>query len=200
MEIRNNVQSPNFGMAFKINNVKGMPKALEKLPEKAIASLQEAGKILGKEGDEKATKYYHVVVDLDNSGNPIVRLEADRDAYFGIFRHSMEDGSTYVGTPGVNENIIMLSKDYGEYVGPYMAGVARYMSDGEVKPRFNAWIYSSLSCPEDASDLAEIAKILDSVAAQKAYGKSQVATQEAAKAEKISTDVANLMKDYSIQK
>ena len=199
MEIRNNVQSPNFGMAFRIKPVEGMPEALNRLSEEAIESLQKAGKILGKEGEPNATKYYHVVVDLNKSGKPIVRLDADKDAYFGVFRHSMEDGSTYLGRPGSNDNIIMLSKEHNGYNDYNIAGVARYMSDGEVKPSFNAWVYDSLNKPEDASDLAEIAKILDSVAAQKAYEKSQVATQKAAKAEKISTDVANLMRDFSIQ-
>ena len=44
MQINNNVQSPNFGMALKIS--KGAKKALENCSNETIEELQKAGEAL----------------------------------------------------------------------------------------------------------------------------------------------------------
>lgn len=166
MQLNNNVQSPNFGMALKIN--KGAQEALNKLPMETIEKLQKAGEEL------KDTKFYHVAVD-NNLG---AKITADKDAYFGLFRtkdyqaiahgKTMEDGKLVP-----DKNIIMIADNRGNSI----YGVGRYLHLGESKPFFNAWGLYPLINVQDVTSLANIAKILDDAAITK-Y--EELATKQAA--------------------
>ena len=60
MQVNNNVQSPNFGMALKLQ--KGSKEALKKLPMETIEKLQKAGEDL-KDTQLEILKYCDVLVD-----------------------------------------------------------------------------------------------------------------------------------------
>ena len=147
MQIINNVQSPNFGMALKIN--KWAKKDLCKMSMKTIQDLQKAGEEL------KDTKYYHVVVD----NNLEVGIKADKDAYFGPFKTKDYQAILY------SDNDLRI-RDNTEIYSLY--GVSRMFLDGSPNPIFCAWgpegsCYNVLQI----KSLTKIVKILDDAAVAK---------------------------------
>ena len=194
MQVNNNVQSPNFGMALRIKKGPEVVDSLEKLTKKDLKALSEAGKILGREGEPNATKHYHVLVDTDSNGKVVAKIDADKDPYFGPFKVDMGRRENYVGEYGNDSNIIMIRNTYDG--GPF-AAVARYEKQGE-KPIYDAWSYVTVNEELGVSQLAKIAKILDTVAAKVEYNKAaKLAKEGEIKAEKAGM-VSDLMKDYGI--
>ncbi len=159
MEIRNNVTSPNFGMALKINKKLVNQKALEELGSETLQKIQKAGEEL------QDTKFYHVVIDNPNSA----KIEADKDAYFGLFNGEKYQATKH-GKQKVNgeivpdERIIMIDDKNGNT----LFGVGRYQFYEEDTPFFNAWgLFGAADSPKDIKLLARVAKILDNVAVEK---------------------------------
>ncbi len=185
MQINNNVQSPNFGMALKIS--KGAKKALENCSNETIEELQKAGEAL------KDTKFFHVKID-DNLG---AKIDSDENAYFGFFKtdeyFANRNGVHKFGGKEVpDERIIMIENDRGT-----IAGVGRYVPYNETKPFYNTWgVLGAYKNVNDIKYLAKIAKILDSAAVSKyTQGVEQAALENAEKA-KVSQAVSKLLDTY----
>lgn len=187
MQVNNNVQSPNFGMALKIKN--GAKDALKNCSMETIEKLQKAGEEL------KDTKFYHVTVGDDLSA----KLTADKDAYFGLFnRHDIYTARNHgmmksEGKMVEDPRIILI----GNTCGRTEFGVGRYIPYGETQPFFDVWgplvPYNKVN---DLPELTKVAKILDGVAAEKAY---QAAAEEAVKAAenaKVSKAVDSLLDSF----
>lgn len=189
MQVNNNVQSPNFGMALKIS--KGAQKALEQLPMETIESLQKAGQEL------KDTKFYHVKVDDDLKA----AITADKDAYFGLFPKRMDGYSATrhgeckaAGKIVPEKDIIMIDNEHGT-----IAGVSRKVPYGESAPFFNCWgPYGAYNELIDIKQLTKLAKMLDDVAAEKAYQKAAKEAAELAEKKEVAKAVGNLLDAYGV--
>ena len=163
----NNVQSfQNFG-SLKYDKTPEMKAKMNELPMETIEKIQNAVRILGREGDTNATKFYHVRINNDLSCS----LEAEEGAYFGTFRNS-----EYQGIHSEKQDNVLMVKNIN---GCDKAGVAKYQPIGETE-FFRVWGFANTSYDNinHIESLAKIAKILDDVAAEK-Y--SQQVEQEAAK-------------------
>lgn len=193
MEVHKLQYSPQF-TSLKIN--KGAEEKLNELPMETIDKIKEAGKILGKEGDENATKFYHVEIDEDLN----CAITADKDAYFGLFetdeyktRHGIEKSN---GKNVRSDRVIMIENKKGRTI----CGVARYVPYLATEPFFNAW--GSYGCSYKnigyIDQLAKVAKILDTVAAEKHYAKIADSKAKNADQEKVSKDVKSLLRDFGI--
>lgn len=189
MQVNNNVQSPNFGMALKLQ--KGSKEALKKLPMETIEKLQKAGE------DLKDTQFYHVEVADDLSA----KITADKDAYFGLFpklmsgHFAIKNGTTKeAGKMVPADNIIMIENDGGT-----IAGVARYVPYGETKPFFNAWgpvgAYNTVG---DVPKLAKLAKILDTAAAEQYSKNLQKTINTNIEKEKVSKAVDEMLDNFGV--
>lgn len=184
MEIRNNVQSPNFGMALKIS--KGARKALADSSIETVQKLQKAGEEL------KDTQFFHVKVDNDLGA----KIESDENAYFGLFgRTGDEYSATKYGeskTDGrmvTDDRIILIDNKHGT-----IAGIGRYVPFQETKPFYNAWgALGPYNTVQNVNELANIAKILDKVAAEKHYQSLAEASKKLAEQSKINNAIDNLM-------
>ena len=187
MQVNNNVQSPNFGMALKLQ--KGSKEALKKLPMETIEKLQKAGE------DLKDTQFYHVEVADDLSA----KIAADKDAYFGLFpklksgHFAIKNGTTKeAGKMVPADNIIIIENDGGT-----IAGVARYVPYGETKPFFNAWgqvgAYNTVG---DVPKLAKLAKILDTAAAEQYSKNLQKTINSNIEKDKVSKAVDGLLDTF----
>lgn len=197
MEIRNNVQSPHFGMALKLKSGSRLSEALENLPNprQAIEDIKAAGKLLGKEGEEDATKFYHVGVDVKN-GKIKCEIEADKDAYFGPFTKG--EYATHNGVERNNgvdiksDRILMIDKN-----GTTIAGVGRYVPHGEEQPFFNVWgPFGAYGNIEDLPKITQIAKLLDEVAAEKYAQNLTTNSEHLLEKAKIKNDINDLIKEY----
>lgn len=187
MQINNNVQSPNFGMALKIS--KGAKEALKDLPMETIKDLQKAGEEL------KNTQFYHVKVNDELKA----AITADKDAYFGQFQ-KLESGhsATRNGITKTNgkevpdERKIMIDNEHGT-----IAGVARYVPYGETEPFFNAWgpvgAYNTVG---DVPQLANLAKILDTAAAEQYSKNLQKTINSNIEKDKVSKAVDGLLDTF----
>lgn len=194
MEVRNNVQSPNFGMALRIPKTQKMADALNELPKETLKEIIKAGEILGREGEENATKFYHVKINEDLS----CKLEADKDAFFGLFKtdkyFSHYGQEIEKGQPVTSKRVIMISNNVGD-----IAGVARYVPLGETQPFFNVWgAVNGYSSINDITPLTKVAKILDDVAAEKAYQKTLKLADDAAEKAEKSKLTGNILDNYGI--
>ena len=174
----NRVQHTPYFTSLYIKKGPETETKLNMLPLETSNKILEAGKLLGKDGDEGATKYYHVEVDE----NLKCKLVSNADAYFGLFNN--EEYKTSYGKAKANgvdvedKNIIMIQTKNGHSI----AGVSRMYQDGTLT--YNAWGVSGVSYTtiEDIDMLAKLAKILDGVAAEK-Y-KEQVKKQQEVEAER----------------
>jgi len=186
MQVNNNVQSPNFGMALKIN--KGARKALENLPMETIERLQKAGEEL------KDTKYYHVTVGDDLKAN----ITADKNAYFGLFenkKYLASNGVEKVNGENVLSDRIVIIND--KNTKRDIAGVSRYVPYGKTEPFFNTWgSFGPYEHVNDISQLTQVTKILDEVAAEKAYQKSVKLSAEKVEKENVTKAVDNLLDTF----
>lgn len=189
MQVNNNVQSPNFGMALKIS--KGAKRALKKLPMETIEKLQKAG------ADLKDTKFYHVEV----GDNLSAKLKANKNAYFGLFKTKDYSANKH-GVANIDgkflvpdDRIIMVERnDIGT-----IAGVGRYVTHGKIKPLFNVWDAAGpVNDVNSINKLAKVAKILDRVAAEKCYQKVAGETQVITKKAKVSEAVDNLLDSFGV--
>ena len=188
MQINNNVQSPNFGMALKIS--KGAKAALKELPMDSINRIQKAGAELVD------TKFYHV--EIDDKLTP--RLTADKDAYFGLFKtkdfsthHGIEKGSEALHAA---KNVVMIDDNKTRRT---VVGVARYMPEGETKPIFNVWgATGSYNEIDDVLHLSSIARILDATAVEKQCQKITKETAAKQEYERVSRAVNNLLDEFGV--
>ena len=191
MQVSNNVQSPNFGMALRIN--KNAQKALKELPFKTIEELQKAGEEL------KDTAFYHVGI-FEKDGKLSAALESDKDAYFGLFKDrngysATRNGRTKEnGKEVIDDRIIMIARG-----GDDLYGVARYLPQGETTPFYNTWgLFGSLNSPTSVSHLAKVAKLLDGVAQEKYAEKEAQMAKEILEKEKVVSAVDNLMDKFGV--
>lgn len=184
MQVNNNFQSPNFGMALKVNN--GAKKALENLNIGTIEKLQKAGIEL------KDTKYYHLKVDNDLSA----KIVGDKDAYFGKFRN----GDIFAVRNGVkpengllvsDSNIIMIENPHGT-----IAGVAKYVQDDKKEAVIHAWGLTPYNSVRNITELSKITKLLDDVAVQKYTENLQKAAEETTRKGTVSKAVTNLLNSF----
>lgn len=189
MQVNNNVQSPNFGMALKIS--KGAQQALKELPMETIERLQKAG------ADLKDTKFYHVEVSDDLSA----KLTADKDAYFGLFKtkdySANKHGKQKTDGNLVTDDRIILIED--NKAGGTIAGIGRYVPWGKSQPFFDTW--SAIGPANDVNSigkLAKVAKILDGVAAEKSYQKAAEEAQAIAQKNEVSKAVDNLLDSFGV--
>lgn len=184
MQVNNNMQSQNFGMALRIKP--GARKALEECSMDTIKTVQKAGE------DLKNTKFFHVTIDETGC-----KLESDKDAYFGLFKNN-EYKTHYgekkeAGKMVTADNIIMIENENGSTI----AGVGRYVPYGKTEPFYNTWdALGSINDVKDVPVLSKLAKILDSVAIEK-YNE-QLAGKTAAELEKaeVSKAVGSLLDTF----
>lgn len=185
MEIRNNVQSPNFGMALRIN--KGARKALEKRSMETIEKLQKAGEQL------KDTKFYHIEVGDDLTA----KITADKDAYFGFFKTkdhfaNRHGSSKTAGVMVPDDRIIMIENNVGT-----IAGVGRYVPLGEIQPFFNTWgAVGAYNTVEDVPQLSKIAKILDNVAVKKYAERAAAESAQEVESNNVAKAVGKLLDTF----
>lgn len=186
MQVNNNTQSPNFGMALRIN-----PKATENLKKcsiETIKKLQEAGEEL------KDTKFYHVAVD-ENLG---CKIESEGKPYFGLFEDEENRITTSYGTKKEKDtnvtadNIIMIKQG-----NTSLGGVGKYIPYMESKPTYNAWGYNAYNQVGDIKQLSTIAKLLDKAAVAKYKEECAAAILKKAKEQEVSNAVDDLMKNYT---
>lgn len=176
MNVSNNVSSPNFGMALKIDKLAKEP--LKKCDPAVIENLRTAGERI------KDTKFYHVVVDK----NLDAKLTAEPDAFFGVFDPKIAGVRSI--KHGREDNIVMINDAYG---------VARYpVYNNSKKVRFNAWSYAPLTKVEDVQDLATIAKVLDKAAVAKYEEEAAKQAIKEASAKKAENIVDDLILDYGV--
>jgi len=184
MQVNNNVQSPNFGMALKIS--KGAKQALKELPMETIENLQKAGEKL------KDTKFYHVKVNDDLTA----QITADKDAYFGLFKnkpYSSHYGVERIDGRDFTSNRVILINNNNYTI----AGVSRYVPFRQTEPSFHAWgPLGSYTDVKDIRSLAEVAKILDGAAAEKAYQTTAKNAELTAEQAKVSKAVDSLLDTF----
>ena len=197
MEIRNIIQSPNFGMALKLKSCSRLSEALENLPNprQAIEDIKAAGKLLGKEGEEDATKFYHVGVDVKN-GKIKCEIEAAEDAYFGPFtKGEYATNKGYERSNGANiksDRVLMIDQN-----DTTIAGVARYVPYGKKESFFNVWgPFGAYGNIEDLPKITQIAKLLDEVAAEKYAQNLTTNSEHLLEKAKIKDDIKDLIKEY----
>ncbi len=183
----NKCQSPNFGMALKID--KGAKNALKNLSQKELYSIQKAGE------DLKNTKFYDVRIDK----NLKCFLEADPKAYFGKFKG--DKYYTRITGGDTCANLIMIGKDniHGLFNPLYI--VTKYLNEMTQKANFDViktgndflWQDKSLNKISDVSQLADVAKILDNEAVKKS---ASIAKKNAEKVKENAITVEKLIKDF----
>ena len=191
MQVNNNVQSPNFGMALRIN--KNAQKALKELPLETIEQLQKAGEEL------KNTEFYHVGI-FEKDGKLSAAIESDKDAYFGLFKERNRYSATRNGITKENGKVVpddrIIMIDQG---GVDCYGVSRYMPYGENKPFYNTWgHFGPIDTPSQVSELATVAKLLDSVAQEKYVEQQAKIAKEVIEREKVVGAVENLIDKFGV--
>lgn len=183
----NKCQSPNFGMALKID--KGAKTALKNLPQKVLYSIQKAGE------DLKDTKFYDVRIDK----NLKCFIEADPKAYFGKFKG--DKYYTRITSGNKNEKIIMIGKDNAKGLFNPLYIVTKYLNKLTQKANFDViktgndflWQDKSLNKVSDISQLTDVAKILDNEAVKKSV---KIAEKNAEKAKENAITAEKLIKDF----
>ncbi|MBQ8459650.1 hypothetical protein IJ541_06070 [bacterium] len=177
MEVRNNVQSPYFGMALRIKKSEKIAEKLSELPIETIRKIEKAGERL------KDTQFYHVELGEDL----VPRLVSKEGAYWGL---NIENAAPVRYGEGDN---IMLGSRYG--ISRLSGGKAE---DGFV--RHNAWdSCGALNKITDIDDLTDIALKLDSAAVKQARQQANlIAAQEVAKKE-ASSAANTLLSKFSVE-
>jgi len=184
MEIRNNVQSPNFGMALRIKNPQKTAEALKKLPAEVLNEYKAAGELLND------TKFYHVVVSNDLKP----QIVSEEGAYWGP---SYPSAPLPVIRFGEYNEHLKVGSSFG--VSRLRGGEAA--EDGVV--HHNVWgICGSITDGTnkyDVKSLAQVAKTLDVSAIE--YEKqlaAQKALEEASKLKNIKT-VDELVSRFAVE-
>lgn len=149
MQVNNNIQSPNFGMALKIE--KGARKALQNCSLETLKDLERAG------ADLKNTKFYHVNVD----DNLCCTLEGNKNAYWGPFRVA-DNYSVYLTEHNLERKDALIFKI--PKLNVFDVGVTRICSETDAKPTYKLWGWDKYyEKPEDILRLTHVARVLDEV-------------------------------------
>lgn len=191
----NRVQHTPYFTSLFIKKGPDTKTKLNELSLEASNKLVEAAKLLGKDGDEGATKFYHVVVgeNLDCSivAEPYAYFESfDNKEYKTSYGKEKEDGKDVVNT-----DIIMIQDKNGKSI----AGVTRSGEYIDGKTAFRVWgiggtPYNSLG---DIGILAKLAKILDGVAAEKYAEQAKRNKAEEAERKAVAQNTDQLLEHYS---
>lgn len=199
MQVRNNLQSPNFGMAMKIS--KGARKALQDCSLETLQKLEKAG------NDLKDTKFYHVNVD----DNLCCNLERSKNAYWGPFK-SENTYSVYLTEHNVQRKDALIFRIPNS--DAFDVGVTKVSSGTDAKPVFEIWGWdSNYNRPEDILSIANVAKVLDEVstnlqdgimkivngvAVKKLGGASVETLSEAERQTQVTKTINNLLDTFGV--
>ncbi|MGN0031035.1 MAG: hypothetical protein ACI37Q_03675 [Candidatus Gastranaerophilaceae bacterium] len=188
------VQSPNFGMALRIN--KNAQKSLKELPMESLNELKIIGERL------KDTKYYHIGIS-DKNGDIVAKLESDKGAYFGFFNDGpwgyhvkRYAGLEKDGKSIPDENEILIECD-GAPV--FTKWVKRHFVPEKPEPVYDCRsVQGSLDNLKEIRELSDVAIILDEATVQK-YAQ-ELAKQKAQDEAKAATSKAvdNLLDEFGV--